>query len=331
MPEWLHHGGGLDAAAARYGIPLDRWLDLSTGINPRPYPLPDLDTTLWHRLPGPDLDKKLREAAATYYGAPGPETVVPVPGTQSLIQWLPRLRPPAKVAVLSPTYGEHAACWRQAGHAVCEIGTLQDLEADCQVLVAVNPNNPDGRVLPPADLLAARDRLTGKDRLLIVDEAFADVTPDCSLGARTAEDGLIVLRSFGKFFGLAGLRLGFALTDRHTAARLDRHFGPWAVSGPAAAIGGQALADAAWITQTRDRLAGDSQRLDQILTAAGLSVVGGTSLFRLVEHAEAAAVFDRLAEAAILIRQFPERPNWLRFGVPGAAEDFQRLKEALAG
>jgi cobalamin biosynthesis protein CobC len=319
------HGGEVDIVAERYGIPRDRWLDLSTGINPTPYPLPELARDYWHRLPDAALDAWLRETAAAYYGAPDADTIVPAPGSQAVIQWLPRLLTRSRVAIVGPTYGEHAACWAAADHIVTEVDASEHLAEDTSVVVVVNPNNPDGRICDPERLF----RFAG-NRLLVVDEAFADVAPDFSLAAHAGRPNIVVLRSVGKFFGLAGMRLGFALAGEPLATRLRRALGPWAVSGPAAAIGAVALADDAWVRAARVRLTSSAGRLDGLLMRAGLRVVGGTSLFRLVEHARADEMFQLLAQQAILVRSFVGRPQWLRFGIPADDNAFDRLAGALA-
>ncbi|MDP6774024.1 MAG: threonine-phosphate decarboxylase CobD [Rhodospirillales bacterium] len=328
----IEHGGAIDAAVARYGIPRGRWLDLSTGINPNPYPLPDVPAETWTRLPDEAIDASLRQAAASRYGVADPACVVAAPGSQALIQWLPRLRAPSRVAVLGPTYGEHAACWSAAGHRVTEIAASEPPEGDVDVdvVVAVNPNNPDGRVIGPARLLALLDRLDRDGGLLVVDEAFADAVPDVSVAPRAGRRGLVVLRSFGKFHGLAGLRLGFALASRDMAGHLGRALGPWAVGGPAAAIGAAALADASWAGETRARLAADAGRLDDLLRGSGLTVTGGTPLFRLAVDEAAQDLFEHLARAGILVRRFSGEATWLRFGIPGGAAEFERLGATLA-
>ncbi|GAB6054216.1 threonine-phosphate decarboxylase CobD [Magnetospira thiophila] len=320
-----HHGGALDAAAQRTGIPAARWLDLSTGINPHPYPVPTLDPQVWSRLPEQESLDQFKDAVVACYGLNSPEVVVATPGTQAAIQWLPRLIPPTTVAVLSPTYGEHVACWRLGGHNVLTIPALERLPEAARVLVVVQPNNPTGTRQPREDLLD----LAAQGVLVVVDEAFADPHPELSLAPRVGFENLVVLRSFGKFFGLAGLRLGVVLAVPTRARQWERAFGPWAVSGPALTIGTQALGDGPWIAATRAALSRDSERLAALLQQAGLEIIGGTALFQLARHPDAAALFERLCQAAILTRPFPEAPDWLRFGLPGSPEDWQRLTEAL--
>ena len=318
------HGGEVDAFAEAYGIPREHWVDLSTGINPVAFPIPDLAADYWHRLPDSGLDGWLRDAAAAFYGVADPTHVVPTPGSQAAIQWLPRLVPESRVAVLGPTYREHIHCWSQAGHQVIEVGGLDEIPDRAEVLVCVNPNNPDGRRLEPEVMLAR-----AKGRLLVVDEAFADLTPEISLTGAVGSADLLVLRSFGKFFGLAGLRLGFVLVGEPLATRFADAIGPWAVSGPAAAIGAVALANVAWARAARVRLTAGAGRLDGLLMRNGLAVAGGTGLFRLATYDRARELFEHLARAAILVRRFPDRPTWLRFGLPADDAGFERLACAL--
>lgn len=326
---WLAHGGGLEAAATRYRIPKTKWLDLSTGINPHAYPLPPMDVSHWYRLPEAGLDTHLREAAASAYHAPDADHVASAPGSQALIQWLPRLWPRARVGVVGPTYAEHAECWRAAGHDVVELTGDDWAPSDFDVLVVVNPNNPDGRERRPQDLLAWKDQLAPQRPLLVVDEAFGDVAPAISLASRAGEENLVVLRSFGKFYGLAGARLGFALAAPALAERLRRAFGPWCVPGPVAAIAARALGDGAWTDAMRITLVDAAKRLDRLLTAKDLEVLGGTSLFRLIHHDNASALYEHLARQGILVRPFENAPDRLRLGIPPNEEAFQRLDNAL--
>ena len=321
------HGGDLAAATVRFGAPAAGWIDLSTGINPTPYPVSELSSDAWTRLPQSTGLRALKTAAADAYGAAGPDLVACAPGTQALIQVLPRVLGAHRVAVLGPTYAEHAAAWRASG---AEVEDLADLPPPDRSLVLVNPNNPDGRAVDPERLAAwARDAAEA-DHWLIVDEAFADVRPDISLVPALPLTNVIILRSFGKFHGLAGLRLGFALAMPRMVRRLEADMGPWAVSGPAQEIGARALGDQAWAAAERARLAGHMARLRDLLTDAGLGVVGGTDLFVLADHANAPALYDHLAGAGILVRRFQANPSWLRFGLPGPEDQWQRLEKALS-
>ncbi len=325
----VFHGGDLGWAEARFGRPGQPWIDLSTGMNPWPYPIGAIGDEAWSRLPEARAEADLRSAAARYYGAPGVDCIVSAPGSQALIQLLPRLRPPSRVAVLGPTYGEHAPCWEAGGH---QVTTIDDdgFYGAWDVVVITNPNNPDGVARSPEMLDQVADRLAARGGWLVVDEAFADTDPRLSLASSTNRPGRIVLRSFGKFFGLPGLRLGFALAPPEIAGRIAAALGPWAVSGPALEVATSAFADDTWIAATRRRLAAAAVRLDRVLGDAGLEPVGGTSLFRLVEHPSAASVFRSLGEHGILARHFPDRPDRLRFGLAPDEVALARLGQALA-
>ena len=316
----IAHGGGLIAARRRFPQAVEPWIDLSTGINPVPYPLPPMPANALTRLPEPEEVAALEAVAAGAYGAADPAMVVAAPGTQALIHLLPRLVPPARVAVLAPTYAEHRAAWALAGHQVSEVGALEEAKR-ADVVVVVRPNNPDGAVIH-------RDALLARGGLVVVDEAFADLE-SCSLAPALPHPGLLLLRSFGKTYGLAGVRLGFALASAEWAERLRQALGPWAVSGPAIHAGLHALADESWRAETADRLTGAVARLDAMLARTGAQLVGGTRLFRLVRHQDACDLADRLADAGILVRQFAGQPGLLRFGLPGKAEDWERLAAAL--
>jgi len=323
------HGGDPQTLEDHYGRPKQGWLDLSTGINPQPYVPRKLDLENWGSLPSASSLSKLRRAAATCYGVSNPNLITVAPGTQSLIQWLPRMRPSGNVSVISPTYNEHALCWHNAGHKVIEANNLKHVEKNSDVVIVVNPNNPDGQQHEPKDLKRLAESQAKKGGWLIVDEAFCDVSPELSIASSVGLPGLIVLRSFGKFYGLAGLRLGFAISDPAIAESFSSLLGPWAVSTPAIMIGEVALLDIEWRQQTLLQLKLASERLDEVLKAFNLEVVGGTYLFRLVSTSRRGAIYQSLAERGIMVRQFRLEPKWLRFGLPGNEESWQRLESAL--
>lgn len=325
----LRHGGALDAAIARFGGRREAWLDLSTGINPAPPALPSLSPSLWQRLPEAELETGAIAAARFCYGAPLEAGIVAAPGTQALIAALPALLPQGPIAILEPTYSGHRTAFETAGHAVTSIAALGDIAADVTTVVVVNPNNPDGRVQEPADLLALADRLAARGGLLVVDEAFADADPAWSVAGATGRPGLLVYRSFGKFFGLAGLRLGFALTTLALADALRGQLGAWAVSGPALAIGADWMGDAKLCAEIRESIAGQQGLLAGTLAAAGLKPVGGTGLFQTIRHPDAAALFAALCHRHILTRPFAYRRDWLRIGNVADAAEARRLGAAL--
>lgn len=326
----LLHGGDLDAARRLFPAAPEPFVDLSTGINPNPYPMPDVPAELFARLPEATALAALRGAAARAYGVLSADHIVAAPGTQILLPLVAGLARPGRAAILAPTYAEHARAAALAGHAVGNAADLNAL-ADATLAVVSNPNNPDGRLFAKNDLLALARELRPRGGLLVVDEAFMDAGPlDASLGGEVTRGNIVVLRSFGKFFGLAGLRLGFALAAPALAARLAAVLGPWPVSGPALLVGTLALADRAWIGATHRALADAATRLDTILARAGLNIIGGTSLFRLTQTRAADELFHRLGRAGILVRRFPEQSTWLRFGLPAHESDWRRLEIAMA-
>ncbi len=318
----MAHGGDLTAARRRFPEAPEPWIDLSTGINPVPYPVANLPSEIWSRLPTQPLERALLEAAAARYGVRDLATIAAAPGTQALIQLLPRIFPKSRVAIVGPTYDEHEACWARQGHDVSIVASLY-AAAGADVVIVVNPNNPTGLLLPAAPL-----RHTNS--LLIVDEAFVDLFPQGASLASNLPANTVVLRSFGKVYGLAGVRLGFAIAEKPITDRIRDELGPWAVSGPALEIGRRALADSAWLEAATARLATDRQKLDSLLGSAGCEIVGGTPLFCLARHSDAAGLADRLGRQGIHVRQFARNQQWLRFGLPANATEFSRVAAALA-
>jgi cobalamin biosynthesis protein CobC len=325
-----YHGGALDVARRLQPDAPAPWIDLSTGVNPHAYPLPELAPDVWTRLPERAALAHLEAVAAQRYGAK-PETVVAGPGSQALIQALARNAPTGVTAVLGSTYRGHAEAFGAAGVRLLELDSLDAL-APAKVAIVVNPNNPDGRVASRAALLDLSARLTQRGGWLIVDEAFAEFDGvDESLAPVLPEKGAVVLRSFGKAYGLAGLRLGFAVASPEIAWMLRGALGPWPISGPAIAIGARALVDSGWNAAMRARLGEEAARLDALLEVSGWRIIGGTRLFRLAAKADADAAFRRLLSAGILTRPFAETPDRLRFGIPADEAQWQRLTAALRG
>jgi cobalamin biosynthetic protein CobC len=318
----LDHGGNLDVAMKRFGGNVDDWIDLSTGINRRPYPVGDVPPRSWTALPSRSDIESLHEAARQAYVTTAP--VLATAGAQAAIQLLPSLMPPGKARILSPTYSEYAGVLNATGWSVDQAGDLEAL-AGADLAIVVNPNNPDGRRHDPAKLLALLPRV-GR---LVIDESFADAVPGLSLAGEAGRAGLLILRSLGKFYGLAGLRLGFVLGDESDVAALAGMLGPWPISGAAIEIGRRALLDRDWASETTARLERESARLDAIAKSAGWRLVGGTPLFRLYETGDARAAQAQLAGAKIWSRVFQDKPGWLRLGLPGSEGEWTRLAAAL--
>ena len=327
----MKHGGDLTEAMARYGGSPQMWLDLSTGVNPRPWPIPaDMPDDIWQRLPSRADEEALIAAAREAYAVPAGAELVAAAGTQSLIQWLPQLADAGSVAIVEPTYSEHAPAWRMAGHEVIARADLDALPDRVRHAVVVNPNNPDGRVISPTALARAATQLCERGGWLVVDEAFADIEPDISVVDLCADLPVVVLRSFGKFYGLAGLRLGFAVASPDIARRIAGAIGPWPCSGPALTIGAAALRDREWADRARVGIQDQARQLDGVLSAAGFTIVGGAGLFRLVRRSDAAQVHALLAARHIWCRRFEWADDLLRFGLPRDDRDLERLAAALA-
>lgn len=322
----LEHGGRLRRAAVTYGIPLGDWLDLSTGLAPYSWPIPNVPADVWQRLP--ETDDGLEQAARDYYQA---QNILPVAGSQAAIQALPALFAGRRVGLIEPCYAEHRHAWERAGRAPLALAAdeVEGRLAEIDVLVVVNPNNPTGCVHEPEQLLEWHVRLASRGGCLIVDEAFIDPTPAYSLAPYTSAPGLIVLRSLGKFFGLGGARLGFVLAEQALLASLAEILGPWTISGPARYVGRHVLADRLTQRIWRERMHSDSQRLAQLLTAYGMPPQGGCALFQWVAHPDAAALHQVLAEQGVLTRLF-ESPLALRIGLPASEAAWTRLADALA-
>lgn len=327
----LKHGGNLRDAAKIFARPLDDWLDLSTGINPHFYPAPVLAPNAWHRLP--EYSDDLIDAAQAFYGAP---RMLAVAGSQAAIQALPRLRSVSRVVVSAPSYAEHAYQWRQAGHAVRETpyGDLHEAVANADVVVLCNPNNPTGEVIAPAQLLQWAEQLAQRGGWLIVDEAFADTLPEISVTAHTQREGLIVLRSVGKFFGLAGIRLGFVAACDALLERLANYLGPWTISGPAQQIAVSALLDTSWQQHQRLLLQREGEHLRRLLMQQNWHC-SGTDLFQWISDSQlqqqSQALCHFMAERGIWLRWFEpgaHRPHGVRFGLPANEAGWQRLQLA---
>lgn len=317
------HGGNLDRAVQRFGGRVQDWIDLSTGINRQPYPVGEIGQLHWSALPSHSDIESLHEAARQAYGISA--SILAMAGAQAAIQLLPRLAPRGRARVLAPTYNEYVAALSAAGWDVAEVPTLEAL-AGADLAVVVNPNNPDGRRHDKAELLALLTRV-GR---LVIDESFADAAPELSLAAEAGRPGLLILRSFGKFYGLAGLRLGFVLGGEGDIAALSAMAGPWPVSGAAIAVGRRALLDRDWAKATVTRLARDCLRLDAEAKPQGWRLVGGAPLFRLYETEDGRAAQERLAGARIWSRVFEQQPGWLRLGLPGDETEWARLAAALS-
>jgi len=327
----MEHGGDLSVAIERFGGEPGDWLDLSTGINPHSYPLPGkLPQTSWTSLPARAAEERLIDAARQAYRVPEHLGLTAAPGTQVLLSLLPHLLPEGPVAIAMPTYSSHKKVWAREGREPVELSSIYALPADARIVLLVNPNNPDGQLVDVKSLLEIARTLTERGGFLVLDEAFADVVPGASLLPHVGDENVLVLRSFGKFFGLAGLRLGFVAGPKATTARLSGVLESWCLSGPAIEIGTAALRDEAWQTSMSRQLADEMADLTLTLSQHGLSVFGGTPLYALAGLRNAKGLHEALARRRIWTRVFDYAPTWIRLGLPGGADKLERMSEALA-
>lgn len=310
------HGGGIDAAAVKYGGARTDWLDLSTGINPVPYPVGGLSPKVWTELPDVGATERFHSAARAFWSIPDGVGVLAAPGASALIARLPQvLGNTGRAFIAPPTYNEWEAAFRLSGWTAAH--SLQGADA----AIHVHPNNPDGALAPDANMMPTR--------YAIYDESFADaVQAPISQVPATSDPRVVVLKSFGKFWGLAGVRLGVLIGASELLERMAEALGPWPVSGPALALGARALSNTEWVTSTRDRLVQDSARLDMLLRPY-CDTPQGTTLFRLYAFEEAQAVHTHLAKARVWTRVFPYNPHWIRLGLPGSEANWARLEAAL--
>ncbi|MBT6273844.1 MAG: threonine-phosphate decarboxylase [Chromatiales bacterium] len=323
------HGGALNAATARFGGAREEWTDCSTSINPWPYPTADLDPALWSRLPEPEQIYELEQVAAQCYGAPDANQVVAVPGSQALIQLLPRLLHPTTVNVLAPTYSEHTTAWHREGHDVSQCADVSSVSEAARVVVLTRPNNPDGSVVGADDVAWLHRTMQARDGLLVVDEAFADLVPVESLVGMVDDSHLLILRSLGKFYGLAGARVGLGIFGSEALAQSVREaLGPWPLTTPSVHVATLALADKAWAAATRENLAAVAERTRVAFQEAGIPIVGQTDLFTLI-RCDGETSFLALAREHVLVRSFRYDPQWIRIGVIPTRETLQRICGAV--
>ena len=321
----LKHGGRLLEAAQQYQIPLSKWLDLSTGINPNGYPIPAIPSSIWQRLP--EEQDALLSAAHEYYQC---SSILAVAGSQAAIQSLPLLRPAGTTGIITPSYAEHAYAWKKAGHKIVAMAAneIDQHITQLDTLILVNPNNPTACTYSQKKCLGWLENLNQRQGWLIIDEAFIDCTPELSLSKLLPLKGLIILRSIGKFFGLAGLRAGFVLAEPEVLSTLNELLGPWALSNPSRFVCAHVLQDKAWQEQACKQLQQHSQRLNGLLRDYQLSPTGSTHLFQWVQTKKATQLHQQLAQQAVFTRLFSQ-PASLRFGLPGNESQWQHLESAL--
>lgn len=328
FPDWPH-GGALDLMKAKFPDAPTPWIDLSTGINPWPYRGPQLGDNAFDHLPTQSAQTACKQAMAQAIGASA-DHICLSPGSELLIRLLPVWLDVRRVAILSPTYGDHVEAWNGQGCDVIETTDPLAYADQVDAVVVCNPNNPDGRTFTREELRRARKSLEARGGWLIVDEAYCDLTPELSLAGDGGLASLIILRSFGKFFGLAGLRLGAMIVPKPLRARVSQHLGVWPVSSAALRIGASAYRDTEWQDQTRARLGRARELLRRVLQSNGLDVTGETDLFCLAYSDRATETWEHLARSGIYVRRFDAMPHHLRFGLPADEDEFTRLDEMFS-
>ncbi len=345
------HGGDLYRASAYYDIAPHRWLDLSTGINPIAYPHNPIPASAFQRLPY--TQPEFAAAVERYFQT---DSVLPVPGSQSAIQLLPRCLPTGKVLLPAIGYREHTLSWAGAGaefscyralheaQAAADIDRLLCGDSSIKHLVVINPNNPTGICLDPALLSRWAERLSRRDGFVVVDEAFIDPTPQASVLGVKSTDNIIVLRSFGKFFGLAGLRLGFVIAKQSVTERLRAEMGCWPVNGVAQWVAAKALIDDGWQRDMRNLLQRNMAKRQRLLSPLWAQIkqpqVRSLPLFMslLAGRQQVRSLFEHLASAAVLTRvvEVDQQRSMLRIGNIdfndlGAVTRIERLGRAFKG
>lgn len=320
----LNHGGCLNKAAKQFSIPIEDWIDLSTGLNPNHWPIPNIPDNCFTRLP--EDDDGLVEAAKKYYQV---ENLLPVAGSQSVIQLLPLLRTKSKVAVPSIGYAEHAYQWQMAGHEVVSYTTLNidNIINDVDVVIVINPNNPTGEAYTQKQLMIWHKKIKSKQGWLIVDEAFIDAEEISSLVNVTHQSGLIVMRSIGKFFGLAGIRSGFVFAEQNLLEKINEKLGPWALTGVSRYITTKALSDNDWILKSKQTLKRSSESMNNLIYEYAGIDSSGTYLFKTIIHEKSERIAELFAMNGILVRLLDNKKG-LRFGLP-SNENWKKVERVF--
>lgn len=306
------HGGNSDEAAQRYGLSRDQMCDLSTAISPIAYQMALPDSNAYQALPMAEDMAQLYAAARQYYKVPETAAICGGAGSQSLLSALPHLMAPRQVWCPEPTYNEHRYRWEKAGH---KVSGAAKCPKEARVIILVQPNNPTGRVWQHYEIAAYLSQMRACEGLLIIDEAFADVMPEISACAHTGEAPLVILRSLGKFFGLAGLRVGFAIGAEGLIDRLADEIGPWPVSQPAMVVAKSALTDTRWQKAHLERLRAKAADMVAILAEAGFTITGHTPLFVTLSDHRIPAFHDYLARHGFWTRIYRSDPTMMRVGL----------------
>lgn len=327
------HGGCLNRAVKDFAIARENWLDLSTGINPQSYSLSSPPESIWRSLP--EDDDGLVATAQKYYDC---RQLIMTPGSQWSIGKIPswcRALGNHKNTVLLPYLGyqEHRHAWQKSGFDCVyyiDEPTEQQLST-CSAMVVINPNNPSGNKVNKTQLLQWHNRLSETGAWLIVDEAFIDAETSQSMAGDAGVTGLIVLRSLGKFFGLAGVRVGALLAWQSLLELALSELEPWSIANPSRWAAEKALQDIQWQDSMRAQLTLQSQKLSDLLHRTFSQSIGGCALFQTVWLNNAEVIYQQLAREGILVRLLSEyKTPGLRFGLPADNDKSRaRLTQAL--
>ena len=317
----IHHGGDIDLAIKKYGGEREDWIDLSTGINGTSYPWQQSIKFELRNLPSNKLLVNLeRAASAAYKVAENTETAA-VSGAQQIISLLPIcLKSYNSVAILGPTYNEYEKAFKSSGIKAQTVSEVSKLSSS-DIAIIVNPNNPTGKVIAEEIL----DDLSKKVRILIIDESFK------TFSSRRIQkfENVIQINSLGKFFGLAGVRLGFVSGPSDFIKSVRRMLGPWPISSIAAEIGTIALNDNTWISEMEKILLEGSNVLHKACSTKNWKLVGKTNLFHTYATSSSLEVEKQFAAHYIWIRTFDYSETWVRLGIPTSKYEWTRVRQAL--
>lgn len=321
------HGGNLDEAAQAYGFEPGMMHDLSTGIAPMSYQMPLPASDAYQALPLASDMEALCKVARACYRVPDAASLCVGGGSQALLAALPYLFASCLVWCPEPTYNEHHYRWEKASHQV-DGGLSCPQEA--KIIILGQPNNPTGRLWQADEIARYLAHVKQCDGLLIIDEAFVDIMPEHSSCQIAGDEALVILRSVGKFYGLAGLRVGFAIGGANFIARLQDEIGPWPVSQPALLVAKTALADKDWQARHLAKLQEICDWQSDVLAKAGFEIITSMALFITIRHKRMAAFHHHLASHGYWTRIYQNDKQMMRLGLLAPDCDRQQFESLLS-
>ncbi|MGC9359214.1 MAG: histidinol-phosphate transaminase [Anaerolineae bacterium] len=317
----------LEATAKRLGVPVEGLIKLDANENPYGPTPAALDTVrryrALHRYPDP-LARDLREAIGEFVGA-DPSTIVVGNGSDELIELILRLvRPDAsgggvrEILTCPPTFGMYAFYGSCDGIPVCEVPRVAPFEVDVdaiericgadprlRVLFLASPNNPDGSLLSTLQL----ERLLALPLMIVLDEAYVEFGGESRAGMVAEHDNLVVLRTFSKWAGLAGMRIGYGVCPPRLAELMLKQKSPYNVNGPAQAAALATLQDRGAALEWVNAIVAERERMRETLgRLAFLQPYPSHANFLLcrLEGVEAEALRVHMESRGILLRYFGE-------------------------